>query len=400
MLIEVKNCVFAAKMFNMESLIKCIVQKNLQYAPPNILIKTANVVIDLKKCYFCKPNSKPMIENLNNTLVPELFERINEIIVNARKRAIQTINHELIVTYWAIGKEIVERERINNIDNHTSRQIILQLSKQLTERLGNGFSRSNLFNMRKLYIEFPNVQTVSGHLSWSHICELMIIDNKSKRDFYLAQIQEHKLSVRELKAQVKRGVYERTLSNKTLEIQPPIDLLITKYNPANVIKDPYIVDFLGISENEHIEESELENRLILHLEKFLLELGHGFMFVGRQKRITINNTHYYVDLVFYNKILRCYVLIELKTRKLQIEDGGQVNTYLNYYKTEVNDEFDNPPIGIILCAEKDEIAAEYILSGFENNVFASKYITVLPEKHQLEEQVKFVLEKEKNENTD
>jgi predicted nuclease of restriction endonuclease-like (RecB) superfamily len=333
-----------------------------------------------------------MLEKPNNILVPELFDSISKIIVDARKRVTQTINNELIVTYWAIGKEIVEKERINNIDNQTSRQIILQLSKQLSERLGNGFSRSNLFNMRKLYIEFPNVQTVSGHLSWSHICELMIIDNKSKRDFYLLQAQKNKLSVRELKKQVERCIYERTLSNRAIEVQESIGLPITKHNPADVVKDPYILDFLGIPENEHIEENELENRLILHLEKFLLELGHGFMFVGRQKRITINNTHYYVDLVFYNKILRSYVLIELKTRKLQIEDGGQVNTYLNYYKTEINDEFDNPPIGIILCAEKDEIAAEYILSGFENNVFASKYITVLPNKHQLEEQVKFVLE--------
>ena len=339
-----------------------------------------------------------MIESPNNIIIPELLDSISKIIIDARKRVTQTINNELIATYWAIGKEIVEKERINNIDNQTSRQIILQLSKQLTERLGNGFSRSNLFNMRKLYVEFPNVQTLSGHLSWSHICELMVIDSKPKRDFYLLQAQENKLSVREVRKQIERCDYERTLSNKTLEIQPPANSLITKYNPVNVVKDPYILDFLGIPENEHIEENELESRLILHLEKFLLELGHGFMFVGRQKRITINNTHYYVDLVFYNKILRCYVLIELKTRKLQIEDGGQVNTYLNYYKTEINDEFDNPPIGIILCAEKDEIAAEYILSGFENNVFASKYITVLPEKHQLEEQVKFILENEKYEN--
>jgi len=337
-----------------------------------------------------------MSENLNNILVPELLDSISKIIIDARKRVIQTINNELIVTYWRIGKEIVEKEQMNNIDNQTSRQIILQLSKQLTESLGNGFSRSNLFNMRKLYIEFPNVQTLSGHLSWSHICELIMVDNKSKRDFYLAQTQEHKLSVRELRKQMERCVFERTLSNKLSEQGEVIDSPITKYNPADVVKDPYIIDFLGIPENARIEENELENRLILHLEKFLLELGHGFMFVGRQKRITINNTHYYVDLVFYNKILRCYVLIELKTRKLQIEDGGQVNTYLNYYKTEINDEFDNPPIGIILCAEKDEIAAEYILSGFENNVFASKYITVLPAKHQLEEQLKFALENDEN----
>jgi len=332
------------------------------------------------------------MKQLENTFIPELADTINKIIIDARNHVVQTVNNELIKTYWTIGKEIVEKERINNIDNQTSRQIILQLSKQLTQVLGSGFSRSNLFNMRKLYIEFPSVQTLSGHLSWSHVCELLIIDNKPKRNFYLSQIQINKLSVRELRKQIERQVYERTLSNKTTNITDIISAAAEKYNPADIVKDPYVLDFLGIPEKEHIEESELENRLILHIEKFLLELGHGFMFVGRQQRITINNTHYYVDLVFYNKILRSFVLIELKTRKLQVEDGGQVNTYLNYYKTEINDEYDNPPIGIILCAEKDEIAAEYILFGFENNVFASKYTTVLPDKRQLEEQVKLIIE--------
>jgi len=336
-----------------------------------------------------------MNEIKNNILIPELLDSISKIIIDARKRITQTINNELIVTYWNIGKEIVEKEQKNNIDNQTSRQIILQLSKQLTERLGNGFSRSNLFNMRKLYIEFPSVQTVSGHISWSHICELLIMDNKSKRDFYLTQTQNNKLSVRELRKQIERCDYERTLSNQTIKLPEPITTALTEYNPLSIVKDPYLLDYLGIKENEHIEENELENRIILHIEKFLLELGHGFMFVGRQKRITINNTHYYVDLVFYNKIIRSYVLIELKSKKLQIEDGGQINTYLNYYKTEINDEFDNPPVGIILCAEKDEIAAEYILSGFENSIFASKYLTILPNKYQLEEQVKIVFEKTK-----
>jgi len=330
--------------------------------------------------------------NKQENLVPELIGTISNIIVEARKRVVHTINSELILTYWTIGREIVEKEQKNNIDNQTSRQIILQLSKELTKQLGSGFSRSNLFNMRKLYIEFPSVQTLSGHFSWSHICELLVMDNKPKRDFYLNKTRENKLSVRELRKQIERQVYERTLSNQTAKIGEVISTAITKYNPADIVKDPYVLDFLGIPENTHIEENELENRLILHIEKFLLELGHGFMFVGRQQRITINNTHYYVDLVFYNKILRSFVLIELKTRKLQIEDGGQVNTYLNYYKTEVNDEYDNPPIGIILCAEKDEIAAEYILSGFENSVFASKYTTILPDKHLLEEQVKLIVE--------
>ena len=173
-----------------------------------------------------------MFESLNNILVPELLDSISKIIVDARKRVVQTINNELIVTYWKIGKEIVEKEQINNIDHQTSRQIILQLSKQLTESLGNGFSRSNLFNMRKLYIEFPNVQTLSGHLSWSHICELIVMDNKHKRNFYLTQTQKNKLSVRELRTQIERCVYEHTLSNKTLEIQESICTTITTYNSA------------------------------------------------------------------------------------------------------------------------------------------------------------------------
>lgn len=246
--------------------------------------------------------------------------------------------------------------------------------------------------MRKLYIEFPSVQAVHGQISWTSLCEILLIDDKNKRDFYLQKSIEGNWSSRELINQKKRMLYERSLSGKSTEIRGNIISQIVQYNPQSIVKDPYVLDFLGIQENEHLEESELENKLILHLEKFLLELGNGFMFVGRQKRITIGNTHYYVDLVFYNKILRSYVLVELKTRKPQAEDGGQVNTYLNYYKTEINDEYDNPSVGIILCAEKDEIAAEYILSGFENHVFASKFVTVLPDKRQLEEQLKYVIE--------
>jgi predicted nuclease of restriction endonuclease-like (RecB) superfamily len=339
-----------------------------------------------------------MSKELSTNIVPELIESISRIIVDARRRVAATINNELIVTYWTIGKEIVDKEHNNNIDNQTSRQIILQLSQQLTQTLGTGFSRSNLFNMRKLYIEFPDVQALPGHISWTSLCEILLIDDSNKRDFYLQKSIEGNWSSRELINQKKRMLYERSLPDKAIEIQENIISQIIPYNPQSIVKDPYVLDFLGIPEDRHLEEYELENRLIAHIENFLLELGNGFMFVGRQKRITINNTHYYVDLVFYNKILRSYVLIELKTRKLQVEDGGQVNTYLNYYKTEINDEYDNPPIGIILCAEKDEIAAEYILSGFENNIFASKFITVLPDKYQLEEQVKYVIENENKNN--
>jgi len=327
-----------------------------------------------------------------------LIENIKQIVINARKNVYQKVNDELIKTYWLIGKEIVDMERKNNIDNQTSRQIILELSKRLTKEIGKGFSRSNLFNMRKLHLEYPSVQTLSGHITWSHVCELLIIEDKNKRSFYEKEIKNSNWSFRELKRQIDTSLYERLLlSNGKNNKEKVLELALKGQEiekAEDIIKNPYVFEFLGIPENKPILEKDLEAKLIRHIEDFLLELGRGFMFVGSQQRITINNTHYYVDMVFYNKILKNYILIELKTTKLSISDGGQLNTYLNYYKTEVNDENDNPPIGIILCAEKDGITAEYILGGFENNLFASKYTTILPDKKKLIEEVKHIMEKQ------
>lgn len=325
----------------------------------------------------------------------DLIESIKQIVADARKNVYQKVNTELINTYWLIGKEIVEAERKNDIDNQTSRQIILNLSKQLTEEIGKGFSRSNLFNMRKFYLEYPSVQSVTGHLTWTHICELLIIEDSKKRSFYEKESVNSNWSIRELKRQIDSSLYERLILSSGKESKERVLELAQKGHeitkPIDIIKDPYVFEFLGIPERKPILEKDLEAKLIRHIEDFLLELGRGFMFVGSQQRITINNTHYYVDMVFYNKILRNYILIELKTTKLGISDGGQLNTYLNYYKTEVNDEGDNPPIGIILCAEKDEITAEYILGGFENNLFASKYTMILPDEKKLIEEVKNVI---------
>lgn len=329
----------------------------------------------------------------------DLLNNIKNIVVKSKQTIAQTINNQLINTYWLIGKEIVLSEKNNKLDNPTSRKIILELSKILTNEIGKGFSRSNLFNMRKFYLTYPNVQTVFGHLSWSHICELISIDDEDKRNFYEKETINSNWSVRELKRQLNSSLYERLLLSKGKSNKQELLKLSEKGNEIasinDLIKDPYVFEFLGIPENKPIFEKDLELKLIRHIEDFLLELGKGFMFVGSQQRITINNTHYYVDMVFYNKILRCYILIELKTRKLNISDGGQLNTYLNYFKTEINDVTDNPPIGLILCAEKDEITAEYILGGFENNVFASKYITVLPNKEKLIKEVEIVLNKTK-----
>lgn len=329
------------------------------------------------------------------TIDKKLVESIKAIVGSARKSISQKINNELVLTYWRIGEEIVNTENVNNLDNKTSRQIILNLSKLLTQEIGKGFSRSNLFNMRKFYKEYPDVQTVSGHLTWSFICELLIIEDKAKRSFYQKEAINASWSYRELKRQIDSSLYERILLSQGNQNKQKVLDLAQKgqeiASPQDIIKDPYVFEFLGVPENKPMLEKDLEAKLIRHIEDFLLELGKGFMFVGSQQRVTINNTHYYVDMVFYNKILRSYILIELKTTKLNIADGGQLNTYLNYYKTEVNDNDDNPPIGIILCTEKDEITAEYILGGFENNLYASKYITILPDKQQLIEEVENIL---------
>lgn len=335
------------------------------------------------------------LEIENKKMYNELIENIRLIILKARTKVAQNINSELLTTYWLIGKEIIEHESNNKIDKKSSRQIILELSKQLTNDLGKGFSRANLFNMRKFYLDYPNVQTLSGQLNWSHYCELLVIEDKSKRGFYEKETANAGWSVRELKRQIDSSLYERLLLSSGKDNKKILNKLAREgqklEKPEDVVKDPYVFEFLGVPEHKPLIEKELERKLIRHIEDFLLELGKGFMFVGSQQRVTINNTHYYVDMVFYNKILKSYILIELKTRKLQLSDAGQLNTYLNYYKTEINEQDDNPPIGIILCAEKDEIGAEYILGGFKNNVFASKYTYVLPDKDELIRELELVM---------
>jgi predicted nuclease of restriction endonuclease-like (RecB) superfamily len=333
----------------------------------------------------------------NNLDLDGLIETIREIILSTRTKVIRNVNIELIATYWKIGKEIIESETQNKYDTESSRQLILRLSKELTSELGKGFSRANLFNMRRFYLDYPDVQTLSGQLNWSHYCELLIIDDKAKRDFYEKETNNSSWSVRELKRQIDSSLFERLLLSKGQSNKEKVIQLSTKgqeiTKPADIVKDPYVFEFLGLPDNKPLLEKDLERKLIRHIEDFLLELGKGFMFVGSQQRITINNTHYYVDMVFYNKILKCYILIELKTTKLKVGDAGQLNTYLNYYKTEVNESGDNPPVGLLICAEKDEIGAEYILGGFENNVFASRFTYVLPDKDVLIRELENVMNK-------
>lgn len=329
---------------------------------------------------------------------------IRELLETTRKNVAQQVNTQMLTTYWNIGRIIVEYEQQNQLRAEYGKQTLRELSKELTREFGKGFSVSNIQFMRRFYQSYSIQQTVSVKLSWSHYCELLSITDENKRSFYEKEAINSGWSVRELKRQIDSSLYERLLlSSGDVNKEKVLSLAqkgIEISQPTDIIRDPYVFEFLGVPEDKPMLESDLERALVAQIEKFLLELGRGFMFVGTQQRITLNNTHYYVDMVFYNKILRAYVLIELKTTKLTPEAAGQLNMYLNYYAAEVNDPDDNPPIGIILCTEKDSVAAEYALGGLSNKIFASRYVLYMPDKEQLIAQVEAVLKDwhEKKEN--
>ena len=330
-----------------------------------------------------------------NILPASLISEVEEILRAARLNVSQQVNFELINAYWNIGRIIVEHEQGSKSHAEYGTQTLKGLSKALTTEFGRGFSRSNLQNMRAFYLVYRTCQTMSGKLSWSHYCELLSISDENKRSFYEKETLNSGWSVRELKRQISTSLFERLLLSDGKTNQEAVLSLaqhgVEMSGPADIIKDPYVFEFLGIPENKPMMENDLETALVQQIEKFLLELGRGFMFVGTQQRITLNNAHGYVDMVFYNKILRAYVLIELKTTKLLPEAVGQLNAYLNYYSAEINDENDNPPIGIILCTDKDGVAAEYALGGLSNNIFASRYVYYIPDKEELIAQVEAVL---------
>lgn len=338
----------------------------------------------------------------NNLLNNEaLVNEIASIITNARNNVAKQVNNELINAYWNIGRVIVEDELKNNRGEYGKKQL-LAISKNLTNKFGKGFSQSNLYNMKMFYTKYPIFQSVTGKLSWTHYCELLYISDDDKRSFYEKEAINANWSVRELKRQISSSLFERLLlSNGETNKKKVLELALKGNEIAkqeDIVKDPYVFEFLGLPENKPMMESDLEEALVRQIEKFLLELGKGFMFVGTQQRVTFGNTHYYVDMVFYNKILKSYVLIELKTIKLMPEAVGQLNMYLNYYTAEINDENDNPPIGLILCTDKGNVDMQYALGGLSNNIFASKYVTYMPDKEQLIAQVEAVLSS--NDNTE
>jgi len=330
------------------------------------------------------------IEKLKYT---HLIDEIGTLLEKGKEQVAQSVNTILVQTYWLIGRHIVEFEQGGKEKAEYGSNLLDQLSKDLTRLYGKGFGRSNLFYMRKLYLFFQNSGTLSHKLSWSHYYEILKSDNDLEISFYTKQAEKENWSVRELKRQMKSMLFHRLalskdkqgvleLSRKGLDVQKAED----------IIKDPFVLEFLNIPQNYQYLEGELEEKLITNLQKFLLELGKGFAFIGRQYRISLGGKHFFVDLVFYHRILKCFVLIDLKRGDVDHQDVGQMNLYLNYFRKEENTEGDNEPIGIVLCAYKDQILVEYATENISNQLFVSKYRLYLPDKKQLEKELSKLLE--------
>ena len=392
-------------------------------------------------------NEKLILEN-SNTHESDLFARIATAIEDSRSRVLRTVNSEMVSVYWVIGREIVMEQQSGKERAIYGDRVLEKLSEQLSSRFGRGYSISNLRNFRQFFItmphrtliryptgsEFPNrdISTEKQHspgaeiqksslpgsqlnplallspekntpdevlavlrtipfspdLSWSHYRALMRVDKEFSRAFYEIEATKNRWAKDELERQIASQLFERLAHGKDKEGILKLALfgeVVT--NPAEAIRDPLILEFLNLPESRKLVESEFEEALLTHLQEFLLELGKGFAFIGRQQRITLEGDHYYVDLVFYHTHLKCYVVVDLKTVKLTHGDLGQIQLYVNYYDREIKDESDNPTIGLVLCTDKNEAMVEYLLSKGNEQIFASKYKLFLPDEKRLEREM-------------
>lgn len=327
-----------------------------------------------------------------------LSVKILDLLNDARQRVVQTVNHTMVLTYFEIGRMIVEEEQSGNERAGYGKQLLINLSKDLSKEFGKGFSEDNLSNMRRFYLVYSNKisetvfrkseigQTMSHEfrLSWSHYLKLMRIDDEAERGFYEVESYKNNWSLRELNRQYDSALFTRlALSKSKTEVLKLSQQGQILEKPQDAIKDPYVLEFIGLPEQNTYSESELEQKIIDKLEHFLLELGTGFTFVARQNRISFDDKHFRIDLVFYNRILKCFVLIDLKVGELKHQDIGQMQMYVNYYDRKVKLEDENKTIGIILCQNKSEAVVEFTLPENNTQIFASKYLTVLPSKESL-----------------
>ncbi len=351
-----------------------------------------------------------MSNNLQNKII---FQQVVLLLQNARQQVLRTVNSTMVYTYFEIGRIIVEEEQNGNNRAEYGKKLLKGLSQELNSEFGKGFSVDNLQNMRKLYLTYSNsnsetvssisdvsiYETVSSickdvitkHtseinflLSWSHYCFLLSVDDSKERRFYEIETAKNNWSLRELKRQYNSALYTRLASSRDkegiLKLSEQGQIILS---PKDIIKDPYILEFLGLPELHQYSESDLEQEIINKLEQFFLELGHGFTFVARQNRITFDDKHFRIDLVFYNRVLKCFVLIDLKIGELKHQDLGQMQMYVNYYDREKRLEGENKTIGIVLCQNKSDLVVEYTLPENNEQIFASKYKTILPSKEDL-----------------
>lgn len=313
-----------------------------------------------------------------------LHGQIRRVLLEAQSSVSRAVNTAMVHAYFEIGRLIVEDEQHGKARAEYGGETLKMLSERLTVEFGRGFSRQNLQNMKQFYMSFQNCQTLSSKLSWSHYTLLMRLDDEQARDFYIKEAEAENWSVRELDRQINSLLFERlALSRNKVEIKALAEQGQILESPRDAIKDPYILEFLGLPEQAAYSEKDMETALLNNLQSFLLELGKGFAFVARQKRITLDAEHFYIDLAFYNRLLRCFVLIDLKIGKLTHRDLGQMQMYVNFYDREVKTDDENRTIGIILCRDKKETIARYTLPEDNTQIFASKYKLYLPTEDEL-----------------
>jgi len=325
---------------------------------------------------------------LNTTLENELYLNVKEILAKARENAFKAVNFAMVEAYWNVGKLIVGAQSGNQGAEYGD-FLIKKLSEQLSLEYGKGFTVTNLKYMRQFYFAFQNGHALRDQLSWTHYRLLIKVQNEEIRKFYIDECIIGNWSTRQLERQISSFYYQKILASQNKDlVRNEIQQLEEKMNPEDVIKDPFVLEFMGLEDNRNFTEIEVEKALMDNLQKFLLELGRGFSFVSRQKRITADGDHFYIDLVFYNYILKCFVLIDLKVGKLGHQDIGQMDFYVRYFEKEVKGDSDNPTIGIILSSERNETVVKYSILEESRQLFSAKYLPYLPTEEELKKELK------------
>lgn len=324
----------------------------------------------------------------------ELIQQIQSIIATAKDRAIRSVDTERMMMYWQIGKVIFEEEQQGKDRADYGKYLIKSISDEFQPQFGTGFTIRQLEMNRQFYRTFPNTNALRSQFSWTHYRLLIRIDNQDKREFYIAEASKNSWTARQLERQINSQLFERLLLSN--DVQSVLAVAREEKLPTDakeIIKDPMVLEFLGLKREAAYYEKDLEAAIITHLQDFILELGNGFAFVARQKRIHIDGDEFYIDLVFFNRLLQCFVIIEIKTTKLTHQDIGQLQMYVNYYDRYEKQEFENPTIGILLCTDKNDAMVKISLPENNSTIIASKYQLYLPTEQQLIDEVKKEIEK-------